>query len=197
MSSDSQNRLDVINLMIKEYLESGKDMLLSSKLFLENIQKVTKKENPIFPSSTKKIDHIIISCDASVKTNPGGPGSIGVVVQYPERDKQSYAQIIPNATTNNLAEYFAIYFGLLNFINLHNVPKFYIEVRSDSQLCINQLLRKTAGSNLKLLNKRDCILDLVKQIPVKVEFVWRPRCSTPELKEANDLAQEILGVKIH
>ena len=140
---------------------------------------------------------IIISCDASIKTNPGGPAAIGAVIRFPDETKPLSIAKLTNAQTNNEAEYDAIYEGLTALVNLHNRPKYPITIRSDSQLVVKQL-KGEYKINLEPL-KRKClsINELAKSLPVPVKIEWRPRNSTPDLTQANFNAQDALGVKRH
>ena len=81
--------------------------------------------------------------------------------------------------------------------NLSNNPNTTIEIRSDSMLVIDSLNGTKKCQDETLAKKRDLILQHVKALPCPVEFVWRPRNSTPELKEANYLAQDAINVPRH
>ncbi len=192
MSSD---RLKVIVEMIDKQLRS--DMLVSTKTFLMKLKAVAEgKEIESVREVKSTPAKIIISGDASIKNNPGGPASVGIIIEIPGRPNMEIAQPTP-ATTNNQAEYDAVYMGLTTLINLINNPGLPIEVRSDSQLVIRQLKKEIECNDKKLQNRRDTILELVSTIPVPVTFEWRPRNSTKELELANHLAQDLLGVSRH
>jgi ribonuclease HI len=187
-------RLRVIIEMIDQHLKS--DMLTSSRNFLGKIRAVANGDEIPSKEVKKEPSKIIISGDASIKVNPGGPASVGIVIEIPGRKIMQVAQPTP-ATTNNQAEYDAVYMGLTTLVNLINNPPAPITVRSDSQLVIRQLKKEIECNDKKLLSRRDAILELVNQIPVPVTFEWRPRNSTPELELANHLAQDLLGVPRH
>ena len=139
---------------------------------------------------------IIISCDASIKVNPGGPAAVGVVIRFPEGKPVQFSRHT-SAQTNNEAEYDAIYEALMFLANTVNRPKFPVVVRSDSQLVVKQLTGKYQINNEVLGRKCSSINELAKALPVPVEIEWRPRNSTPDLTEANFLAQDALGVRRH
>ena len=190
---EAKDRLDAIKELIEKNLDSRSPVLL---LELRSIANGTEEEEDL--SNLLKVDQenkIIISCDASIKVNPGGPSSVGVVIEG-HGNRLELSQGSP-ATSNNQAEYDAIYFGLTTLMNLSNNPGKSIEVRSDSQLVIRQLNGDIKCNDEKLAKRRDIILELVKVLPVPVSFQWRPRNSTPELKQANYLAQDFLGVTRH
>jgi ribonuclease HI len=188
-------RLDAIVEMIDRNLHAGTSLLL---LQIKSV--ALGIEDDLGDSRllmVKPHDHIIVSCDASVKVNPGGPAAVGVVVQFPGGEKNlELCQGTP-ATSNNQAEYDAIYFALMTLTNLKNNLGKKIEIRSDSQLTIRQLNGEMKCQEAKLQKRRDLILELVENLPAEVEFTWRPRNSTPELKLANYLAQDYLGVQRH
>ena len=199
---EANTRLETIIEMIDRALLT-EPMMNTTERLLRNVSSVAQGADEVTVNEIKtpKIDHVIVSCDASIKENPGGPSAVGVVIQWPGRgidnqDPLTISQQSP-ATTNNQAEYDAIYTALTNLMALHNNPGCLIEIRSDSQLVIKQLNKEIECHDKELLRRRDAILELVKELPVPVMYVWRPRNSTPELKLANHLAQDLLGVPRH
>jgi hypothetical protein len=107
------NQIPSVVKMIDRFLAKN-DMLVSTKDFLLNlraalsdevIQEKVKIEDP-------DKDKIIISCDASIKENPGGPAAVGIVIERPGIPISSFS-IFTKAETNNQAEYDAIYTGLI------------------------------------------------------------------------------------
>lgn len=191
--SFEQDKLDTI----VEYID--RILSLSSPLFLLEIKAIALGQELNLNETLlkkEKIQKIIISCDASIKKNPGGPSSVGIVISRPGEKSLELAQGTP-ATSNNQAEYDAIYYGITSLIDLHNVPQFPIEVRSDSQLAIKQLNGEMKCNDESLQKRKEIILELVKNLPTEVKFVWRPRNSTPELKLANYLCQDYLGIPRH
>ena len=193
----STDRINIALEMIDGQLK--KDMLVSTKDFLLRLKECLTMEAQPEEEVTIPVtgERIIISCDASIKVNPGGPASVGVVIQNPkQKDLLQFAKAT-KATTNNQAEYDAVYTGLVSFVNLNNNPGMQIVVRSDSQLVIRQLKKEIQCQDKQLVKRRDLILELVDQLPVPVIFEWRPRNSTTELELANHLAQDLLGVPRH
>jgi ribonuclease HI len=198
------DRLEAISEYIDRILRDNSQMLISSVARFEYIQAVCKGEEEKFGMTAdevvKPLQHIILSCDASIKKNPGGPSSVGFVVEWPAELPQktplmSSQQV--KANTNNEAEYDAVYFGLITLMNLHHNPRCKVEVRSDSRLVIDQLNGDMKCNNERLERRRDLILELIGELPVPVTFVWRPRNSTAALQQANYLAQDLLGVPRH
>jgi ribonuclease HI len=195
--SASQERLDVIVDLIEEYYLSEADILLSTKRFLDNIYDIARGKDIKEVKRPKKENKIIISCDASIVNNPGGPAGIAFIIEFPENFGRKPLEInqLTNDTTINLAEYNAIYSSLVTLFNLYNNPHCQIEVRSDSQIAINQIKNKIKCADEKLRNRRDIIQDFVKAVPVEIIFKWRPRLSTLSLKRADYLAKQALGIE--
>ena len=201
-------RLKAVTERIKRVLASDQPLLHDTYHLLNQLVSITEgeSESPAAPvEHVYTLDHIILSCDASITKNPGGQAAVGVVIQFPNT-QEKYAHLAEQpvecyrqtkAKSNNQAEYDAVYFGLTSLFNLHNNPGCKVEVRSDSKLVVDQILGNMSCRDEKLKAKRDNILELLNQLPVPVEFVWRPRNSTPELELANYLAQDALGVPRH
>jgi ribonuclease HI len=94
---------------------------------MEN-HKMTKKE--LFPK-----DKIVLYTDGGARGNPG-PAAVGVVI-----DNRHYSKVI-GETTNNVAEYKAVIFGLQRVKQLLGKEKSFeieVAVRSDSELMVSQL----------------------------------------------------------
>jgi len=197
---EANTRLEAIAEMCENEMKTT-DMLVSTAACLRAIRGVAVGEDDYLdedqsPPLQEKEERVIISCDASVKNNPGGPSAVGVVIVMPNGKRLSISKQA-RATTCNQAEYEAIYFGLISLMNLNNNPGVLLEVRSDSKLVVYQLNGDQECHDEKLQAKRDHIREFIAGLPVPVKFVWRPRNSTPELREANFLAQDELGVRRH
>jgi len=196
---DAKERIFVIAEIVREYKDSGASMLTSTWDLLNRIEDTlieTGLSTSISMPNPDKLEHVIISCDASIKKNPGGPAAVGYFIEYKDNPSQKYAAMC-SATTNNQAEYDAIYMALTNFTDLINNPGCEIEIRSDSKLVIKQLNGQWDCRDEELKKKRNAIWRLAQALPVLVSFQWRPRNSTSALAEANFLAQDLLGVPRH
>jgi len=200
-----QRRLNTIAEMIEERFRNKRDMLASSMNLLVSIREVAKgRELEKKPKAMQKAEElssstpnkVVISCDASIKENPGGPSSVGFVIR-PQGDKPTVIGRPSPATSNNQAEYDAVYEALTTYFNLNNNPVCVVEVRSDSKLVIGQLNGDMKCHDKDLARRRDLILEYVKALPVPISFVWMPRNSTDDLAAANYKAQELLGVRKH
>ena len=201
---EHEKRLFAISSMIDDYFKSSAPILNSTYGFLENIQKVAlgldqEDDGPHHVNSVYG-NCITISCDASILKNPGGPSAVGFVIDFTKKEQANLATArFCKASTNNQAEYDAIFFSLSALIDLCGganitVP---INVISASLLIIDQLNGHKKCNDERLRHKRDLILELAGSLPVSVIFSWKPRNSTPELKQANDMAQNLLGVRNH
>lgn len=189
---------DVVVINLVEQFLTKNDTLVSTRDFLLSLISFLKEDDTDQEVNKKSEDRqVMISCDASIKENPGGPASIGVVIQYDQWKEPMTIARGSKATTNNQAEYDAVYEGLTSFFGLINNPGCPVTIRSDSQLVIKQLKKEIECLDKKLLKRRDTILELVLELPVAIRFEWLPRNSTPELEQANFLAQDVLGVPRH
>lgn len=196
------DRLIAIEDICTAALNSGRPMLNFEYDTLQRIRLIAtcKDDEPIVTISTRKpqkLDHVILSCDASITSNPGGKVAVGCVIEYKDEPVYECYRIMKHSNTNNQGEYDAIYFGLTQLMALKNNPGCLIEVRSDSKLVIDQINERIQCNDEKLQQRKMLIQELVKTLPVQVVFNWRPRNSTPALEIANNLAQTVLGVKVH
>ena len=202
--AEALQRLGAIREICETLLQSGRPMLTYEFDVLRQIHLISDTINPdreppnrISIAIPLRLEHVIISCDASITENPGGKVAVGVVIEYKQEEPLETSMIIPKSNTNNQGEYDAVYFGLTQLMDLKNNPGCEIEVRSDSQLVVNQLNGKVRCNDPILKKKRDIILELIAALPVPVSVQWRPRNSTKALEQANFLAQDALGVSRH
>ena len=120
----------------------------------------------------KNENEIIFYCDGGSRGNPG-PAAIGVFL--PQLGKE-YSKFLGKAT-NNEAEYQAYVFGLKKIkqlIGKEKSEKSEVEIRSDSELLVNQLNGKYKIKEEKLIPFFIEIWNL-KQDFKKVYFVHIPR----------------------
>ena len=169
-----------------------------------------KKVLPKLDSSVSEesnLTDIIISCDASVKENGVGPSSCGIVVNYKHVFKlgpRAWAKILPKSKTNNQAEYDAVY-EAFRFLQDFAQPESarYVKIYTDSKLVVEQLYERFQTHDSILNKKRLEISSLWSKLHktngknLRVSILWAPRNSTEELKKANNLAQDVLGVPRH
>jgi len=182
LPGETEERLRVISEMVEDFLNT-RDMMVTTQQFLLDILSISdiRQEKPT------KTPKLIISTDASITKNPGGTAFVGIVINMPGNRLQSFVKRVPS-TTSNQAEYDAIYEGITTAFGFNNNPNMDVEVHSDSQMAVKQLRNEMNCNDEKLVNKRDNILELVKTLPVKVDFIWKPRCSTDAMKLADSLA---------
>lgn len=147
-------------------------------------------------------ESLIISCDASIKENPGGPAAVGVVVQFDNRTET--ISRFTRAKTNNQAEYDAVYesLGQLERVVWSGLRFKSIQIHSDSQLVVRQILGQYKCSDSKLRKKKELIKEKMKELAQKyimppVRIRWFKRNSTEGLKLANDAAQFAINVPRH
>jgi len=168
--------------------------------YLRRLRLLFSAKPEAIPGST-----CIVSVDASIKKNPGGPASVGVVLDMPgtANPHQSIGRCVP-ANTNNEAEYDAVYeaLGQLSSLIMACLRFEKIEIHSDSQLVVKQLSGEYKSSIPRLTKRRDLILEKLeemREIPgfPTIEIKWYPRNSTLGLKLANDTAQDMIDVPNH
>ena len=132
---------------------------------------------------------IVIYTDGGSRGNPG-PSALGVY--FPDSEKK-YGEFL-GQTTNNEAEYKAIIFALKKskqLIGKDKSKKTNLEIRSDSQLIVNQL-----NGNFKL--KEESLFNFfieiwnLKQEFGNVSFVYIPR---EKNKIADSLVNQTLDEK--
>lgn len=196
--SEASKRLIAIKEMCQRELTA--DMLVSTQLFIEKVMHIAAGTEDQYEGrriSVETLEHVIISCDASITENPGGTVSVGIIIEYPGEAPIEHYRIMRKSSTNNEGEYDAVYVGLTQLMNIKNNPTCLIEVRSDSKLVVDQLNGKMKCNKKELQRRRDAIWELARALPVPVKFEWRPRNSTPALEKANYLAQDVLGVSRH
>src|SRR5579863_2262774 len=174
---------------------------------LDSLKKATQPLVNRFEAEEEAKDRVLISCDASCVN--GERAAIGVVIrsiglQGPkERSREIFTIATPIASvSSNEAELDAIYSGLdaLNNMLIHTQKDKrikFVEIRSDSQLCVGWITGKKKAKIEKLAKKIAVIQGTIKTLtllsgkPIKV--YWRRRNSTADLMLANDLAQETNG----
>ena len=136
------------------------------------------------------MEKIIIYTDGASRGNPG-PASIGVAIcNNKEQTLKEYCQTLGNAT-NNEAEYQAVIFALKKLKALFGkakIKEYEIEIRSDSQLLVNQLIGKYKIVNSKIQPLFLEVWNLKVDIG-NVNFSYIPR---EENKKADALANKAL-----
>lgn len=201
--SENKDRLDTIAELIAYAMSDQENMRVKDYNTLVKIHEIATDLSDMV-ITPPQLDHVIISCDASITENPGGQAAVGFVVELPKKliksrkmsATQGFSKKVP-ATTNNQAEYDAVYEALTTFFSIHNNPQCKVEIRSDSRLVIEQLKGNMKCNDPELLRRRDLIQELVTALPVEIEWSWRPRNSTPAITQANYLAQDELNVPRH
>lgn len=141
---------------------------------------------------SKKIlstEKIIVYCDGGARNNPG-PAAIGVIIS----GIRGYSEFIGQAT-NNQAEYQAVVFAFKKIKQLFGKEKsqdLEIEIRSDSELMVNQL-----NGRFKIKDKdlQPLFFEIwnLKQDFKDVGFVQVPR---EENKEADLLVNKELNNQV-
>lgn len=123
------------------------------------------------------MNKIVIYTDGGARNNPG-PAAIGIIIKESEEGKgeRGYSKFIGQAT-NNEAEYQAVIFALKKvkqLIGKEKAKKTEIEIRSDSELLINQL---NGQYKIKEKNLVPFFIEIwnLKQDFKEVKFIQVPR----------------------
>jgi ribonuclease HI len=135
---------------------------------------------------------IIIYTDGGARGNPG-PAAIGVVIEVGDEIKEYGEQI--GITTNNIAEYKAVIFALKKAKQLlggDDCEKTEIEIRSDSELLVNQM---NAKYKIKDDDLKTLFIDVwnLKQDFKKMLFIHIPRTKN---KDADRLVNQSLDTLV-
>ncbi|MBT9146551.1 MAG: Ribonuclease H [Syntrophomonadaceae bacterium] len=116
---------------------------------------------------------VIVFCDGLCEpVNPGGTATYGWVAY---RDGQKIAEecavvCVGSGATNNVAEYAAI-IAALRWLSDNAYASEKTELRSDSQLCINQLQGQWDVNSPRLMLLHKEALSLSKRFP-RINFRW-------------------------
>lgn len=134
--------------------------------------------------------HLSLYCDGAARGNPG-PASYGFVIKDQAGEKVESGNGFLGKKTNNEAEYQAVIEGLRKIGELfasENRQNFFIDVRLDSQLVVEQL---NGHFKIREARMRDLLLK-VRELEGNfkgVSYHWIPR---HENKEADLLANTAL-----
>lgn len=145
---------------------------------------------------SKKIfstEKVIIYCDGGARNNPG-PAAIGAVMEWQGGSKNGYSEYLGKAT-NNEAEYRAVVFALKKAKQLFGKEKannLEIEIKSDSELLVNQL---NGRYKIKDQDLQPLFFEIwnLKSDFAEVKFVQIPR---EENKEADSLVNRELNSQV-
>jgi ribonuclease HI len=131
------------------------------------------------------------------EVNPGGTGAWGWLLVGETARLSSGMGSTPAGpgSTNNVAEYHALGFGLKDVIEaIASVERFgRLTVRGDSQLVIYQMTGKWACRKEHLIKLRDRCRELAKEIEgrgVKIDYEWVPREQNAEADALSQRAWE-------
>lgn len=203
--NEGNERLRLAYGLVSDFLALNKSTLnLSNTELLNTILSVTDQEryslkdvqdllNKPANSDHFPKDHIVISCESSITKNPDGLAAVGFVIRFPAQDNIppiKVARTTPSKTVRAV-QYDSIYESLVTLFNIHNSLKHPLVIRIDSQWAVQELTGKWKAS--ENLNKIESINEFIKAVDFPVTIEWRLRNSTPDLTEANFLAQEKLS----
>lgn len=117
-----------------------------------------------------------LNFDGSCDPNPGGRMGFGWVISWKDKRPQTEGRKEKRpspSNTNNVAEYTALYEGLLQYIELGGTGPLLI--CGDSKLVISQVSGKWKVNNENLAQLKSQINALIQRHGIKVDLKWVPR----------------------
>lgn len=117
--------------------------------------------------------------------NPGGIATYGFVIYQGDQKLATGSGIVQYSATNNIAEYGALYFCLVELSKLGK-SKEKITVHSDSQLVIQQMNKKWRVKHGGYVQYWKKVQEIIGQFP-DITFTWIPGT---ENVEADSLSRE-------
>lgn len=135
----------------------------------------------------KDVDTLEIFADGGSRGNPG-PGAVGAVLFDKSGKKIEEVSKYIGITTNNVAEYLAVIYGLLEAV--HQDAK-NVVLNLDSQLVARQLKGEYRVKDQTILKFFDLALNLFREFDT-VEINEIPR---EKNKEADDLVNKAINLK--
>lgn len=137
------------------------------------------------------LNKFIISTDGAARGNPG-PAAAAFVIQTPDGVIWAQEGVCLGKATNNKAEYTAVKNALEKLIKdfAQDLPT-TVELRSDSQLLVNQLSGnfKVKNEDLKILFYE--VKDLEKQVG-EVRYLYIPRANNTLADKLANMALDSL-----
>jgi ribonuclease HI len=142
----------------------------------------------------------LIHFDGSCWPNPGGVAAYGYTVDKEGVEIAAVAGLVPSTlvpTSNNVAEFYALYAALRAVMQDATEPVGKIEVRGDSQLVINVMDRKWRTNPEKLYFTAYALADELREMlefeDTEFTYNWIPREANTR---CDDLSKEINNAKM-
>jgi probable phosphoglycerate mutase len=123
------------------------------------------------------MEHFTVYADGGARGNPGPAGSGSVVERVTPSGRELVAEIseFVGTTTNNVAEYRALIFGLEAVRRTAEEPRVHVAVFLDSQLIVEQMNGNYRVKHPGLLPLYARARSLVEQLGSAVTFTHVPR----------------------
>jgi ribonuclease HI len=147
---------------------------------------------------------IIISCSGVGPREHQYVSSCGIVIRLPgdKGHPQQLFRTLP-VLTKDLASYDAIYEGLSYFRTFGIGDARSIEIRTDDKIVADQIHNTESFGGGKTNSKatihrynsiKETLVEITKKLNIPIEIVYYPSGSTKDLKQAQYLAQNVLGL---
>lgn len=125
--------------------------------------------------------------DGSVRDGNPGRAGISFYVEHDSVCVKKYATLLPLQMTNNEAEYEAV-LASLYYLKSNNINNENCIIYTDSKLVYGQVVGGWRCNFSYLRCRLDAVLQLLKDLPFKVDILWINRNDNVV---ANELAQNI------
>ena len=125
---------------------------------------------------------IQVNCDGGIRGgNPGGTPSWAWVRRQEGQKLRFGSGLVPEGrpATSNVAEYYAVLYALHALLDEGLVDE-EVELRSDSQLIVNQILGNFAVSQPALQILHRAVKDMLQWFDRGIQFIWVPRTQNVE-----------------
>jgi len=135
--------------------------------------------------------------DGSCWPNPGGRAGYGYILETPSVTIKESKEILGIETSNNLAEYVALYEGLKAFTVDYENEKCTLNIIGDSQFVINQMtdkwkIRSKDKPFYEYAIKSRELVKILRKKGIEVIFTWVRR---EQNQDCDDLSKKHLEAK--
>jgi len=172
--------------------------LCSQALESNEVQELAHEYEELYPDLAGKI---IISCSACGPQKGKRLGSLGVVFKFPGPSSHLNRQIdrVVQVSAEDLANYDAIYEAISSFKTFGTGGARAIEIRTDNSLVAGQLQEDLGAVEARLYHHyksvQSTLIEARRELQIPIEIVYYPPNSTKDLRYAQELAQDALGLK--
>ena len=126
------------------------------------------------------LDIYTLYFDGSCWPNPGGKAGYGYALYKNGQELITGHGIVGNGSkmSNNVAEYYALYMGLCEFLAIQELGKCFLNIYGDSNLVIKQMQKRWKvkhGLYKPFYDKTKTVCKLARERGAELRFEWIPR----------------------